>query len=133
MTSREDASSELTWDLVVLGSGGAAMAAGIEGRSRGKTVLLVEHGVLGGTCLNVGCVPSKTLLAAAGRRHRALNNPFPAVPTSAEPADLSALIAQKQVLVDRLRDAKYAAVADAHGFPVRHGHATFVDDIARRR
>lgn len=51
-----------TWDLVVIGSGGAAMAAGIEARSRGKSVLLVEHVVLGGTCLNVGCVPSKNLL-----------------------------------------------------------------------
>ncbi len=38
------------WDLVVIGTGGAAMAAGIEARSRGKDVVLVEHHVLGGTC-----------------------------------------------------------------------------------
>ncbi|MGD8149350.1 FAD-dependent oxidoreductase, partial [Ornithinimicrobium sp. Y1694] len=55
------------YDLIVIGTGGAAMAAGIEARSRGKSVLLVEHGPLGGTCLNVGCIPSKSLLAAAGR------------------------------------------------------------------
>jgi mercuric reductase len=59
------------WDLVVIGTGGAAMAAGIEARSRGKSVLLIEHSVIGGTCLNIGCVPSKNLLAAAGPRHRA--------------------------------------------------------------
>ncbi len=117
-----------TWDLIVIGSGGAAMAAGIEARSRGRSVLLVEHGVLGGTCLNVGCVPSKNLLAASGRRHRALVNPFPSVPTSAGSADLPALLAQKQELIDRLRQAKYADVADAHGFPVRYGHARFLDD-----
>jgi len=117
-----------TWDLIVIGSGGAAMAAGIEARRRGKSVLLIEHRVLGGTCLNVGCVPSKTLLAAAGQRHRARSNAFPAVPTSADGVDLPALMAQKQELIDRLQRAKYADVADAHGFPVRFGHARFVDE-----
>lgn len=118
---------DATWDLIVIGSGGAAMAAGIEARARGKQVLLVEHGPLGGTCLNVGCVPSKTLLAAAGQRHRALTPTFSAAPTSAGAVDLPALMAQKQELVDRLRQAKYADVAEAHGFPVRYGHARFVD------
>ena len=69
------------YDLIVIGSGGAAMAAGIEARSRGKSVLLVEHGPLGGTCLNVGCVPSKNLLAAAGHLHRADVTPFPGMAT----------------------------------------------------
>jgi len=104
------------------------MAAGIEARSRGKSAVLVEHGPLGGTCLNVGCVPSKNLLAAAGRRHRAQANPFPAVPTSAGDVDMAALTEQKQELIDRLRQLKYADVADAHGFPVRYGHARFVDE-----
>lgn len=120
--------SEDTWDLVVIGTGGAAMAAGIEARARGKQVLLVEHGPLGGTCLNVGCVPSKNLLAAAAHRHRALDNrSFPMVPTSAAPVDLPALMAQKQDLIEGLRQAKYTEVADAHGFPVRYGHARFLD------
>ena len=117
------------YDLVVIGTGGAAMAAGIEARGRGKSVLLVEHGVLGGTCLNIGCVPSKNLLAAAGQRHRAASNrAFPMVQTSAGAVDLPALMAQKQELIDSLRQAKYADVADAHGFPVRYGHARFVDE-----
>jgi mercuric reductase len=116
------------YDVVVIGTGGAAMAAGIEVRSRGGSVLLVEHGPLGGTCLNIGCVPSKTLLAAAAGRHRALSNPFPMVPTSAGSVDLPALIAQKQDLVEHLREEKYADVADAHGFAVRYGHAAFVDE-----
>ncbi|MDQ3612234.1 MAG: mercury(II) reductase [Actinomycetota bacterium] len=116
------------YDLVVIGTGGAAMAAGTEARARGKSVLLLEHNVLGGTCLNIGCVPSKNLLAAAGQRHRALDNRFPMVPTSADGVDLPALIAQKQDLIDRLRQAKYADVADAHGFPIRYGRARFVDE-----
>jgi mercuric reductase len=117
-----------SYDLVVIGTGGAAMAAGIEARSRGKSVLLIEHNALGGTCVNIGCVPSKNLLAAASQRHRALNNPFPMVPTSAGDVDMPALIAQKQELIDRLVEHKYAAVAEAHGFPIRYGHARFVDE-----
>jgi mercuric reductase len=121
--------SEDAWDLVVIGSGAAAMAAGIEARSRGKQVLLVEHGPLGGTCLNISCVPSKNLRAAAGQRHRALSNrAFPMVATAADGVDLPALMTQKQDLIDGLRQHKYADVADAHGFPIRYGHARFADD-----
>ena len=116
------------YDLVVIGSGGAAMAAGIEARDRGASVLLVEHGVLGGTCLNIGCVPSKTLLAAAGQRNGALVNQFPSVPTTANGVDLPGLMRQKQALIDALRQAKYADVADAYDFPIRYGHASFIDD-----
>jgi len=115
-------------DLIVIGTGGAAMAAGIEARSRGNTVLLVEHGPLGGTCLNIGCVPSKNLLAAAGQRHRARANRFPMAPSSADGVDVPALMAQKQDLVGGMRQAKYADVAAAHGFPIREGHARFVDE-----
>ena len=115
------------YDLIVIGTGGAAMAAGIEARSRGNSVLLVEHGPLGGTCLNIGCVPSKNLLAAAGQRHRAATHPFEGISTSAGPVALGALMEQKQALIDRLRQAKYADVADAHGFPILQGHARFID------
>lgn len=112
-------------DLVVIGSGGAAMAAGIHARSEGKSVVLVERGVIGGTCLNVGCVPSKMLLAASGQREQALHNPFPAAPTSAGAVQLGSLVAQKDELIERVRSAKYLDVADAHGFEVRRGTASF--------
>lgn len=114
-------------DLAVVGSGGAAMAAAIAASQAGKSVLLIERGVLGGTCVNIGCVPSKTLLAAAGARHAALTNPFAGAPTSAGAVDLGALVGQKDALIERLRGAKYADVAAAYGFEVRPGQATFLD------
>jgi mercuric reductase len=114
-------------DLAVIGSGGAAMAAAITARQAGASVLLVERGVLGGTCVNVGCVPSKTLLAAAGARRRALHGRFPGAPTTADGVDLGALVGQKDGLVEQLRHAKYADVADAYGFDVRAGQACFRD------
>jgi mercuric reductase len=116
------------FDLVVIGSGGAAMAAAIAARRAGKAVVLIEQATLGGTCVNIGCVPSKTLLAAAGARHTALGNPFPGAPTSAGVVDLAALVGQKDELVGRLRQAKYADVAAAYGFEVRPGHAQFTGE-----
>lgn len=112
-------------DLVVIGSGGAAMSAAIAAREAGKTVALVERATLGGTCVNVGCVPSKHLLHVSRLRHTALTNPFLGVPTSAGPVDLAAVVAEKDDLVVGLRQAKYAEVATAHGFDVRAGTARF--------
>lgn len=115
-------------DLAVVGSGGAAMAAAIAARQSGATVVLIERGTLGGTCVNIGCVPSKTLLAAAGARHGAATNPFAGVPMSADGlVDLGALIAQKDELLAGMRQAKYADVATAYGFEVRPGEARFLD------
>jgi len=113
------------YDLVVVGSGGAAMSAAITARQADKRVLLVEGETLGGTCVNVGCVPSKALLHVSGHRAAALADPFPGAPTAAGPVDLGALIAGKDDLVANLRRDKYAAVADAYGFQVRAGTARF--------
>lgn len=115
-------------DLVVIGSGGAAMAAGIAARRADAQVVLIERATLGGTCVNVGCVPSKTLLAGAGVRHASLHNPFAGVPTSAGSADFGAMVAQKEELIAWLRQHKYADVADAWHFPVWKGEARFVDE-----
>lgn len=116
------------YDLIVIGTGGAAMAAGIEARSRGKSVLLVEHGPIGGTCLNIGCVPSKNLLAAAGKRRSAAAHSFEGISTSAGTVELNSLMRQKRSLIDHLRQAKYTDVADAHGFPILRGRARFIDE-----
>jgi mercuric reductase len=114
-------------DLAVVGSGGAAMSAAIAASLAGRSVVLIERGLLGGTCVNVGCVPSKTLLAAAGSRASALTSPFPGAPTSAGAVDFAALVAQKDQLIAGMRGAKYADVADAYGFEVRPGQASFLD------
>lgn len=119
---------EYDFDLAVVGSGGAGMAAAITARQSGKTVVLIERAVVGGTCVNVGCVPSKTLLAAAGNREAALSNPFSGAPTSAGSVDLGSLVAQKDALIERLRGAKYTEVAAAYGFEIRVGEASFLDE-----
>lgn len=68
-----------TYDLAIIGSGGAAFAAAIRAVQRGKRVAMVERGEVGGTCVNVGCIPSKALLAAADTRRRASHSRFPGI------------------------------------------------------
>ena len=59
------------YDLIVIGSGGAGSTAATTAASMGKRIALVERDKLGGTCLNYGCDPTKTLLYAAHLLHHA--------------------------------------------------------------
>jgi len=63
------------YDLAVIGSGGAAFAATIEASRHDARAVLIERPAVGGTCVNVGCVRSKTLLAAAHTYHHAASHP----------------------------------------------------------
>jgi len=112
-------------DLLVLGAGSAAFAAAIRGRDAGYRVALAEAGTLGGTCVNVGCVPSKALLAAGAAYWAAGHPRFAGITTAAGPVDLAALVAQKDELVAALRQEKYADLVGAYGFEVLPGHAAF--------
>ncbi|MHB8718921.1 MAG: mercury(II) reductase [Candidatus Dormibacteria bacterium] len=115
--------TQLDYDLVVIGSGSAAFAAAITATDAGRRVAMVEAHTVGGTCVNVGCVPSKALLAAAEEHQRAGHHPFAGIATSAGPADLGAVIGQKKALVDMLRREKYLDLAEGYGFTLIHGAA----------
>src|SRR5438128_7918826 len=52
-------------DLCIIGAGSAGLAVAAGGAQMGAEVVLIERGLMGGDCLNFGCVPSKSLLAAA--------------------------------------------------------------------
>ena len=113
------------YDLLIVGSGSAAFAAAIKARDLGARVGMIERATIGGTCVNTGCVPSKALLRAAEAYWQAGHSPFAGVPTSAGDVDLSALVAQKQGLVDQLRKEKYADLVDIYDFDLITGEARF--------
>ncbi len=116
----------MAFDLAVIGSGGAAFAAAIAARRKDRSVVMIEHGTIGGTCVNTGCVPSKALLAAAEARHVALSaNRFPGIRTSAEDMDLAELIEGKRALVEDMRADKYVDLAEEYGWEIVSGHARF--------
>lgn len=98
------------FDLVVLGGGSAGFAAAIKAAESGASVAMVNSGTLGGTCVNVGCVPSKALIRAAEANHRRQHHPFAGVPRGNGAVDWAAVRGQKDTLVADLRQAKYRDV-----------------------
>lgn len=119
----------MRYDLAIIGSGGAAFAAAIAATRLGRRVVMIERATPGGTCVNVGCVPSKALLAAAEARHGAAAAArFPGIGASAEPVNGQVLIAGKDALVEGLRTEKYADLAADYGWEIIAGSARFVSD-----
>jgi mercuric reductase len=101
--------------VAVIGSGGAAMAAALKAVEQGARVTLIERGTIGGTCVNVGCVPSKIMIRAAHIAHLRRESPFDDGLPAASPAILrERLLAQQQGRVDELRHAKYEGILAEH-------------------
>jgi mercuric reductase len=97
----------------VLGGGSAAFAAALKAAGLGAKVALVEQGVIGGTCVNRGCIPSKNLLWA-GELYRTGNyGSFPGITPAGTHLDFGQVMAQKDELVAELRQAKYLDLLEA--------------------
>lgn len=120
--------NEGDYDLLIIGSGGAAFSAAIKTIEYGAKVAMIERGTVGGTCVNIGCVPSKTLLRAGEINHLAKVNPFIGLQTSAGEVKLAPLVKQKDELVRELRNQKYVNLIDEYGFELIEGEAKFVDE-----
>ncbi|BBX73623.1 mercury(II) reductase [Mycobacterium shinjukuense] len=117
----------MRYDLAIIGSGGAGFAAAIAARTKGRSVVMVERGTVGGTCVNTGCVPSKALLAAAEARHVSQEARFPGITSAPFGVDPRRLIGGKDELVAALRAVRYRDVAAAYGWNMVAGTARFVD------
>ncbi|NUR33037.1 MAG: FAD-dependent oxidoreductase, partial [Gemmatimonadaceae bacterium] len=112
------------YDLVVIGTGAAGMAAAIRASELGATAAIVEGGeVVGGTCVNTGCIPSKYLIEAAQRFHDARRG-APGI-AACEPAlAWNEVLRDKRELVGALRQEKYVDVIDAYaGVTLLRGRA----------
>lgn len=116
------------YDLLIIGSGGAAFSAAIKAVEKGAKVAMVERGTIGGTCVNIGCVPSKTMLRAGEINHLAGSNPFTGLNTKAESVDMATLTEEKDELVQNMRQQKYIDLIDEYGFDLIQGEASFVDE-----
>jgi len=109
-------------DLLVIGGGSGGFSAAITAAESGANVAIAGHGTIGGTCVNVGCVPSKTMIRAMEAVHHAKNaERFDGVKGTSEIFNWKALVAQKQSLVDELRKAKYEDVL------LSYPNVTYVD------
>jgi mercury(II) reductase len=115
------------YDLAVIGAGSAGFSAAITAADEGAKVVLVGHGTIGGTCVNVGCVPSKALIRAVEPLHQArAASRFEGIAAQASLTDWRAVRDQKDALVKELRNAKYVDLLPAYdGVDYIEGKARF--------
>ncbi|NOX72562.1 MAG: mercury(II) reductase [Alphaproteobacteria bacterium] len=130
MSNHYDTPKGGPYDLAVIGAGSAGFSAAITAADEGARVALIGYGTIGGTCVNVGCVPSKAMIRAMDVMHvGAVASRFDGVSASAEVTDWAAVIRQKQALVDNLRTAKYTDVLPNYNtVHYMEGAASFAED-----
>ena len=116
--------------MIIIGGGSAAFAAAIRTSELGGTAVIINKGLpTGGTCVNVGCVPSKTLIRAAEAIHNANNPRFEGIESKATITDFKTIIDQKRQMVETLREGKYVdVIADDPNIRLVDGFGRFVDE-----
>ncbi len=104
------------------------MAAAIKGAELGFRVAIIEKGTIGGTYVNIGCVPSKTLIKMAKTKHIFEQQPFSAIAAKNISFSWPKVLQQKDNLVNKLRKSRYEEViASYKNITLLHGTATFID------
>lgn len=127
--SKRDGGSEQPLRIAIIGTGGGAMAAAITAAENGAKVTIIERGVIGGTCVNIGCVPSKIMIRAAHIAHVRKESPFDTGLSACAPTvDRKTLLAQQQARVNELRTAKYESILEGNpNINLLRGDASFKD------
>ena len=120
------------YDLIIIGGGAGAFASAIKANELGAKTLMANQGLpLGGTCINVGCVPSKTLLWAGEVMHLAKNHNIPGIDIEVKNFDFAQVVQHELDLVERLRAEKYEKVlTNLANVTHLEGRATFVSGNA---
>ena len=118
---------ESTQDLVILGGGSSALAAAQRAVELGARITLIEQGTPGGTCINWGCIPSKTLIHKAALYHAARRGEGAGLNLSQGEVDCAALMAAKQQAIDRVRCERCDSLLAGHpAVRLVRGHARFL-------
>lgn len=121
-------SPELRPDLCIVGAGAAGLSVAAGAAQLGAEVVLIEAGTMGGDCLNVGCVPSKAMLAAGAALKEARNGEvFGVVPGNAARIDATALRAHVRGVIDGIAPHDSQERFEGLGVTVIRDWARFVD------
>jgi len=115
--------------IAIIGSGSGAFACAIKAAEGGAKVTIIEAAdVIGGCCVNVGCVPSKILIRAAELAEQQRSNPFIGLKNNSPQIDRALLSKQQSDRVDELRQAKYQNILQSNdALTLLKGFATFKD------
>jgi dihydrolipoamide dehydrogenase len=113
------------FDVVVIGAGPGGYVAAIRAAQNGKSVALVEKSFLGGTCLNVGCIPTKTLLANAQVLHKIKAAEEYGITTGPVTVDFLKMKTRKDGVVEKIRNS-LGGLLKANKIEVFAGKAEFL-------
>ncbi|MBI2811767.1 MAG: dihydrolipoyl dehydrogenase [Candidatus Melainabacteria bacterium] len=113
------------FDLAVIGSGPGGYVAAIKAAQRGLKVALIEKGLLGGSCLNVGCIPTKTLLANASVMHKITHAAEYGIVTGPVTFDYAKMKTRKDGVIDKIRKSLEGLI-QSNGIVILRGQAEYL-------
>ncbi len=115
--------------IVIVGTGSGAFAAAIKAVDQGAQVTIIEGAdIIGGTCVNIGCVPSKIMIHGSNIAHIQSQHNFEGLSFSKPVIDRKAMVRQQQKIVEKLRYAKYESILESNpGINLLRGMARFKD------
>ncbi len=133
-SGEEGKATATRFDLIIIGGGSAAFSAAIHANELGLSTLMVNGGLpIGGTCVNVGCLPSKHLIRAAESIHKASHSPFDGIQPNKPGWDYDKILHQKKELVKGMQQKKYQDVVKTFShLSMVEGWAKFTDPHAIR-
>src|SRR5688572_31736927 len=116
----------MDFDAIVIGAGQAGPPLAVRLARAGRRTALIERKLLGGTCVNVGCVPTKTLIASARVAHVARNAAGYGVACGGDvQVDMAKVKARKDAVVDHSRKALRTWLEKTPNLTLIEGHARF--------
>ena len=115
----------MKYDAIIIGSGQGGNPLAFRLADLGWTVALIEEKNLGGTCINVGCTPTKTMVHRAQVAHYARNAERWGVHASDGGIDLAKIVAQKDEVVLSFRGGQQRRVDERKNLRLYRGHARF--------
>lgn len=115
-------------DAIIIGAGQAGPSLAVDLANSGRKVVLIERERLGGTCVNNGCIPTKTLVASARTAHMVRRAGDFGVSVGAPTVDMAAVKARKDAVVQQSRDSLAAWLGGTHGLEVILGEARFTGE-----
>ena len=116
----------MKYDAIVIGSGQAGNPLSQKLADQGWSVALIEKEHLGGTCVNTGCTPTKTMIASAQVAHYARHATRWGVRTTGVTVDLPAIVARKDRIVQRFRAGRQRRVDARANLHLYRGEARFL-------
>ncbi len=116
------------YDVVVIGAGDAGLGIAFKALSGGLKVALIDKGTVGGTCINTGCVPSKTLITAADRFVESVENSKLGIRSKTREVDFNAVMKRMRSAVTNGRNAIRQAMKTSRNLDFIHNEAHFMDE-----